>query len=441
MAEMALRQHRNRAPIRKAHYVALVSMTACLVVATVAAQAQAKTSPLQIIGLDCSKTPPLHAFNTATCTFTTTVPAETSVSAGTDKKNTVPTPDLHYRTKHNITVPGLSPNTTYYVLVTATNKSGKSARVWTAFTTAAPGSSPATVTTRGNKLLLNGQPWLALVSSGYSCMSQQFVSANLAIGISTFQDPAGCQDPPTWSAYLQALLGDKAWVYETVAQDSQALQGLTSLVKWPAIQNSAQYNYMGGCSDYKPPARATMTGDMFNSIQTKTRNKPLIYSAIIVDQLRPNKDSCWTGAEQEALFWTVFAGGGSGLEYTTFRPWDTTATFAVNSTVAAAVAKAVSQAATLGPALLAGKAENIPANQKSQVKYGAWDYGGTTYVVGVNTNNTPSSGTFLVRGHTRATTAQVMWENRSVKIKSGDITEKFGPLAVHIYKVLRAKAS
>lgn len=135
-----------------ARLAALTALCLGFVAATAAAQAQATN------GFKVSVEPIVTTFTTAKFAVATSVATRLTVATGTDRTYLIPTPD-RLKFRHVVSVRGLAPNTNYYAQVTATPKTGKAVKAWRTFKTAGPGSAPATVTTRGNKILLNGSPF------------------------------------------------------------------------------------------------------------------------------------------------------------------------------------------------------------------------------------------------------------------------------------------
>ena len=425
---------------RGRRFVALLT-TLCLVVATATAQAQA-TKPAFKLTIK----PTVTTFTTAKFVVTTSVATRLTIATGTDRNNLVPTPD-RLKTGHVVSVRGLAPNTNYYALITATPKTGKAAKAWRTFKTAAPGSAPATVTSRGNKILLNGQPFFPIMVEGLTCPDQPTISSNGSMGVDIFDNGAmrGClenQDSLQSIPELHAMFGGKMWLSDRNASDAQLLQGLPELLNWTTnIAFLAAYNYVGGCGDYIPPSGSTAAGGIFTSIQRASHSGPIGYYTDVTNLVGPGKRFCLVAADLKVIFWTVVAAGGSGIKYNTQLPWDPSTGVSVNSDVQVAAAQVAAWMGTLGPAILSGKSVQIKSDPKSTVKLAGWQYGGHTYLVAVNTDSKATRATFSVPGLTATTTAKVMWESRAVKFNNSTISDSFAPLAVHIYQVAPATAT
>ncbi len=417
----------------KARLVALFVL--CLVVAAVTAQAQANPAA-QIAGLDCSKV----TFTTVTCAFTTNVPTQSSVATGTTKQVLVPTPDLRYRTRHSITVRGLMPNTRYLAVISATPKKGKLIRVGRLFQTAAPGSTPATVTSNGNKLLLNGQPFFPIMVRAFSpCPEAQTVVGTVSLGANIFEafdSVLNCigvgQDPAQWGQSLHLALGNKLWWFEhnTAARQHLQDQGLPELINWQATSLFAD---IAGNEDLCKSSR-----QLYEQMSKASKSKALLFmTPLAAFPGRPGEKWCLTAQALNRIYWTTVIAGLRGIEYITTDAGNGP-DFDVPSDRVNQAAKLADQMATLGPALLTGKPLGVKSGVKSQVKVGAWQYVGTTYVIAVNTDDSAITGTFTVPNNA-AREAQVFWEGRNVKVKRGSISDRFTAQAVHIYRLTAPK--
>lgn len=419
----------------KAHFVALIStVILCLVVATAATPARSTT---KVTVADC--TPAKYAF-VAKCFRITTSPASSvAVNTGTDRKYTVPTTD-RLRSKHTVWVRGLSPNTPYFVQIVAKNKAEKvgGKTPWSKFTTAAPGSAPATVTTKGNKLLLNGLPFFPIegmtflkcldtpdLNNSKMTIADDLVSlgSNVITGSSNY---CSSESTPV-DQLLHQTLKQRAWWHETKPADAVALKSMPELLNWnmntPVLGDPAS---LIGC-------RSKGSAGQYDLVRKKTG---VTISAVPLGAPVGKSNICITPATATASVYTSIAAGTKGIEWVTINPLDASSTdFSVGSDVAAAASKISKQFATLSPAILNGKpVEMQTTDTKSPVKFGAWQYSGTTYVVAVNTSSTKAaSATF--RPLRPVGSAKLLWESRRVKVVHSSIVDTFTPLAVHLYMV------
>lgn len=415
-----------------ARFVAL--MVLCLVVATAAAQAQATG------GFRIGVAPIVTTFTTAKFVVTTPVATRLTIATGTDRTYLIPTPD-RLKFRHVVSVRGLAPNTNYYALITATPKTGKAVKVWKTFKTAAPGSAPATVTARGNKILLNGQPFFPIMVGAFTCPDQEFVRNVSLLGTSIldFVGGTGCGGDRTLTPAervqkMHTLLNGQVWWLERYARqevDRQELQDLPELIggQLSVLKNWEQPIIEDVCS---------ATTKLYSAVAQSTITQTVVYwASLAIAPHRSGEVWCLDGQSLKMAYWTVVSAGGDGVAYST-RDAGNTSYFDVRPDVLAQAAKQSRQMATLGPCILTGKPVAVKSDTRSSLRFGAWRYGESTCIIAVNTKNTATIGTFGVDSLAKAKTAQVMWEGRNVKVASGSISDRFAPLAVHIYKVLPA---
>ena len=141
-------------------------------------------------------------------------------------------------------------------------------------------------------------------------------------------------------------------------------------------------------------------------------------------------------------YWAGIAAGDRGVDY---HPQDAgnKSDFDVDPTITATAAKNEVEIGTLGPCILTGKPVTATPDPNDKTHYkgytygnfihvGAWKYGNTVCVVAVNTERVPEKVSFTVHGLTSAS-AQVFWEGRRVKVKSGTVTDFFASQGVHRY--------
>lgn len=428
-----------RGTIRKAHYVALISMILCLVVATAATQAQAASqrSSLNIRQLNVVKT-----FTTVKFTVATNVATQLVINTGTDKVYMVSTSDRS-KLKHAVTVRGLAPNTNYYYTLVLTPKTGKTRTVRGVFKTAAPGSSPATVTTRGNKLLLNGSAFFPIIADSYACPKLKDVTADLAMGFNVIDGPNGCGSDPTSemrdAQFLHDLLNNEAWYLPTnpYLPVAAGLQTLPELLSWPGGVNPQTVLPNGSCSI---PAYDKQVGKLYASLAHTASLKPVVFLADFSTFPNQGRANCYNSSSAYALLWALKDAGAQSVQLTTTPHWNSDAGVSTSAAVASATAKFTKELATLGTVIFYGKRLDIPVNIKGTVEVTAWEYNGATYVIVVNIGTVSASQTTAVPGLASAKTAQVLWENRSVKVVAGSITDNYPMSApVHIYRISTKK--
>lgn len=415
-----------RGIVSKMRFVAL--LFPCLVVATATSQAQSSTGVAPVV-----------SFTTATFNLVTKPKAAVAISLGTDSRYLVTARD-RVRASHHITVGGLSPNTPYYGTLVITPVKGKSKTVRiAAFQTLAPGAIPATVTNSAGKLLLNGRPALLLLGGdgAYNpCPSEETLTGTAKLGVSIFDasdSSYGCPDgqPAQWAQSLHSRLNGLWWrERDTTAEQQLRSQGLAELIGWQAgvqvISSPSPQAFENPCLS---------SSRLFDGVSQAAKAKAVVFRQSLASHpILPSRDTCTTPANLSMAFWTVIAAGGRGIEYST-RDAGHGSDFDVSNELKSQAAKLAAQMATLGPAVLTGKKVSLQQSPAGAVRYVAWQYGGAYYIIGVNTDNNPETSTFSGTFLTRAKTAQVMWENRNLRMAAGKATDSFAAQAVHIYKV------
>jgi hypothetical protein len=58
-----------------------------------------------------------------------------------------------------------------------------------------------------------------------------------------------------------------------------------------------------------------------------------------------------------------------------------------------------------------------------------------TYLFAVGMRKGKTEGSFLVKGLPKKATAEVLGEDRTIKITGGKFKDTFGPYQVHLYKI------
>ncbi len=382
--------------------------------------------------------PGISGFTTESFTIVTKPAARVSVNLGTDIKNLMPTYDNRLKINHRITVGGLSPKTRYLGTVTQTPAKGEPKTVRIApFKTMAPGEAPATWTVSNGKILLNGKRAFPIMTSVGVCPNQESAATNAAMGINTILNgPNFCSqgnDEAQLSRdiqYLHNVLSGKLW-YHT---GDEVLQGLPELISWPGEVARAPILTVGSCNT---PEDNRYIGQFYSAVKRRAQQKPIIFENYIATPVIPGRDNCIDGRSHSALLWTAVTANIQGIRLLTEVPWDLERGVSVNPDVEAATTEFSRRMATLGSCILGGVPVAVITDPKGPVKIGAWKYGGgAACIIAVNTLAQPTEASWAVKG-LGGTTAQVLWEkNRSVKVASGGITDKFAPLGVHIYRAL-----
>ena len=377
-------------------------------------------------------------FTTATFTVTTSTPTRLTVGTGTDKANLVSTPDS-LRTDHVLTVAGLSPDTAYYGLVTATRVKGAPSRQWVEFTTAAPGSAPARVTTPGGRWLLNGQrfvPVVAWVLNG--CVTPALVVGNRAMNIQTMLvDPnnlaqAGCGDTPTDQIPLvhQALTGKQMW---------WAYRGSADFVANPQDPNQAEMIGWPGSSSNPPtdwgignivPCQIKVPAKYWEKRYTGNSVSGPPGKAVYLSIDATDQSSCQRLPTLDWTFWlgVVKTGPIGAFAFYTQSLVSNKSEFDVALPAQQRAAALTAQLATLGPVLTYGARTSIMQSAGASVGLQGWKYGGKLYVLATSVLTKTSSTSVGLPG-VKAGSVKAMFGTAQVRLKDGKLNVKLGGLA------------
>ena len=102
----------------------------------------------------------------------------------------------------------------------------------------------------------------------------------------------------------------------------------------------------------------------------------------------------------------------------------------------AALRKIVAEIKELSPLLVAeGEVHTSVAKPKEGAEVHVWEKKcrDRTVVIAVNRDKEACEVSFALRTLPGDRTAKVLWENRSVKVVNGKLSDHFAPLAVHVY--------
>lgn len=358
------------------------------------------------------------------------------------------------RTTHVVTVRGLTPNTQYYALVTAAGTvGGKRSKAWYGFRTSAPGSALATVTSRENTLLLNGQPTILTMSWIFdACPDPQTLASLTSLRVDAVRSQndgnggfpwQGCAGSPpaaaTWATTLHQALSGRLWWYENSSPEATLLtdQRLPELLSWHAQTTSIK----SGVGHVGPDD----SGFLFNkcpSLAELDRNarsnvsRPLLYAISLgTHSESPAWETCETPASIAAQFWMIVTSRGSVM-------WDVrnagNTFFNLLAGGEAEAAKLATQRSTLSPVILFGNRVPLPTDSNSDVRFGAWKYGGAYYVQGVNTTKRSVSASFGTGLQSPGSKAEVLFEHRNVRARAGSVNDVYGPFGTHWYRLTAA---
>lgn len=429
------------------HKVRWAALALVVLTASVAAHAARGTNEGGV-SLTCTK-PIAASYTQIKFVCTTNVPTTLSVATGAtnNQNDAVPTTD-RLKTHHTLYVRGLSPNTLYYAWVAATAKDGqKSPTLKSGTPTWAPGTAPATVTSKGNKLLLNGQPtMLTTIRTDNPCPDQGYIN-NLVglkgIGVNVLVDynsalaqcAGGDTNPAQWASSLHGLLQNKLWWQVRVPSQYQALQAqkLPELINWQAATTTVDAGPAGGDSLGFIANSCKELGTLYGNATRTGANRVLLFTITISDRYPGSRVNCTTLDSMAAEFWVISQNGGSVSWFT--RDDASQNDFQPFSGAQAEAHKLTQQRGTLGPVILYGKSVAVSASSASSVKFKAWQYGGLYYVHATNTAKTSTTSNFTVGALTKGGTAQVMFEGKSLKIKPGAVPVTLAPFGNKWYKI------
>ncbi len=379
----------------------------------------------------------------------------------TDEYGVWSKPTARTATGGRVLLAGLEPGTAYRFRIDATGE-GQLAQAAGTFTTAAiPPRTNATAT--ANALFLDWQPFFPRMV-WKEC--PWLYGSSLAAGINLFVgngcggareqlDALAGRAFSVIDAAQAADVGGRGTVGWYLPDEADLHQGAASLPALPPSRQSRRVTFLtlsnhffsaaaqlpGGRAAYPALiARAEMIGFDLYPLQIWCRRGVLhaTYEAQreLVALAAGKPTFQWIEAGQmevclglepsaatvRAETWLAIAGGARGIGWfpDNWKP-----------DVAAAIAAASREIASLAPALLAPEVP-VDFDQSSPVKAGARRYNGATYVIAANSSTSRAQAKFNMPG-LKARSMQVYGENRSVPVSKGTIKDYFRGLAVHVY--------
>ncbi|HET7567475.1 MAG TPA: fibronectin type III domain-containing protein [Gaiellaceae bacterium] len=138
--------------------------------------------------------------------------------------------------------------------------------------------------------------------------------------------------------------------------------------------------------------------------------------------------------ELRAETWMTLVNGATAIGWFTHSWTPDYSQFRVSSAVQRELKRTARQLTTLAPALLAPPARLAVAADGGRVDAVARRLGGALYVFAVNVSRTPVRASFALAGAGDGP-VQVFEEGRSVHAAGGAFSDRFAPLAVHLYVV------
>jgi len=445
----------------------------CIAAAVIAVPAEATVRSTPVVGgVKVTATATAVAF-----TFRTSFPAHSSVELGTDD-----TYGLRLReegapsTSHGLVVRGLRPGTEYRYRVFAAV--GSPASELALFRTE-PIRPPLAADTVGRVITVDGDPFFPVL--GWAQCADD-VDENLSIGVNVFMGYSPCgpqaEEDLVESATGRALtvmpigsvLGSLGW-HQMDEPDGYGVPP-SDLPFPPDRAKTGKVTFLTVTAHFSPLdaplplgkdvypeyfARADVVGFDYYTFG-KACGKPYAGLAYTFDEHRelmkltgkptfqwietgPLEGYClgpdWPQLTPERLaaeVWLAIAAGATGLGFFT-HTWHTGMweRFDVAPAIADEITRQNARIATLQPALLA---EQVPVRMKarSPVKVGARRYGGSLYLVAVNATEQPVTATFRAKGLAAGSRLAVWREGRTVTVRRTGVTDRFGPLEVHIYR-------
>jgi len=146
-----------------------------------------------------------------------------------------------------------------------------------------------------------------------------------------------------------------------------------------------------------------------------------------------------TPHQVRAEVWMSIIHGSRGLIYFVhqFKPRFIEAGLLADPEMTAAVTKINAQVRALAPVINAGKPAKVTAQSSLAdvpLAVMARAHAGARYLFAVAMRNKPITGTFTLAG-VQAATAEVLGENRTIRITDGAFTDTFKGYGVHLYKL------
>lgn len=400
----------------KMRFAALLFL--CLGLASATAQARSN-SPALPVSTNWS-------MNSVSFKFATPVNTKVTLDLGIDTKYGLTMKDASKKA-HRITVPSLTPGHPYCWRIKAVPAKGTPMMAARCETTLPPAT--ATLSIANGHFLLNGVRFFPMVTLAGACLDGGFVDRSTFMGGTVFQNPSGCGDSTGWSTEFDGLLKSKGWFFETNPQRAQALSGTPELLNWP----SSGVNYLDnplslvGCED-----SLSSSAPLYQASSAASRKGPMLFGLTLVDRGTPGGPQfCLNGPGTRNLFFANVIAHAWGLRLLTFIP--RTGEISVKTEVSNAMHTASECMAIVGPATLNGR--SVPATSSNpSVKLAAWNYGGGSYIIAVNTEKSAANTVLSVPGLKNISAQTVCDKQRSLKVTKGAMTVQLGALEVGIFK-------
>ena len=401
----------------------------------------------------------------ATLTWHTNEAATSRAVYGLDTP-VVWTPPTDSGTAHQVTLPGLTPASTYHLDVTATTPDGRSAVSQFLLTTPAL-FGPVRVSTGDGAVLLDGQPSFPKLVWN---QCPDAVGGNLSVGIDFFMGN-GCGS----SAQLATWLSGSAFAVGDAKEAAPARAGAVGTFlpdEWdthlPNDFTAADANRLIPPSPGSGPRFLTLTNHFYRHAAPLPQGRGMYPGLVAVADvvgfdLYPLQNWCrfdsfgdvfdsqldlvalargkptfqWIEARQmdcsgaqlvptpetlRAEAWLSIAGGAHAIGYFP-NDWSVA--------VGTAIAQVNHEISTLTPALVEPPIA-ASASLDSTVRVGARDHNGAVYVIAVNASRSQSTATITVPALVDRTLVTLDGQHEAAA-KDGAFTATFAPLEARIY--------
>jgi hypothetical protein len=407
----------------------------CAVVAPVtAAQARSTSSATTfttstlVVGVNPS-------LSSAVFTVRTDTASKVSVMTGTDRQNMVGKVVATLKPSHTVTVTPLAPATSYFYSVTTTERNGRTSTKVGSFRT--DGVRSATMSVKNGRFRLNGAPFFPIMGMMYTaCPKQDVVIDNASMGVNVLDHwyTSNCYDSskgirrPVTGEELHSLLKNRVWWLERKDAPVAGLPEQLDFADNLFLELSA--GDLWGCSPRGSSATTWYEKLKTSVAEQLAQETATVYFAAVT--ATGGIKSCFNARRFTAQFWTAFLAGAAGFEYDN-QHGSREDGVEVKADVMAQAGIETNRLKTLYPVVLSGDERQVNSSQNA-VKARGWSWGGSLYVIAVNTANRDVSAE-LKLGGTRNGAAKVLWERRSEAVRSGVLKEQFNAHEVHFYRL------
>jgi hypothetical protein len=408
----------------------------------------------------------------ARVSWTTSVPRPTAVEYGTSAAHGLYASAPGRGTRHGLTLTGLAPGTTYRVRPLG----GREVQVRT--DPPAPGPHTLAIGPR-RALLLDGRPFVPVLQ-WLQCPS--LFAGERAIGVDVFMG-RGCDNTDADEVAQTAAHG----AFSILPFDA-AVAGASSLLAWrfgdepdengvlpAAIAAATARGHTAsprrltfvtlGAGFFGPTARtapapyadyaraADVAGFDVYPVYGYCRPDLIAWQAdatrALVRIARPGEpvyswieaastSSQWCRGrgvqpqELRAETWMTLVNGATAIGWFTHSWTPDYSQFRVSDAMRRELERTARQVTTLAPALLAAPAGLTIRAEGGRVDAVARRLGGARYVFAVNVSRTPVTARLALAG-AAGRRVQVYEEGRSLRVRAGVFSDRFAPLAVHLY--------